>query len=127
MIKNRRELSEAQHQFIIKYDFIYTRPQNYKNCLVIRWKTVRKPWPMTPLHHKRVKEYVAISHSLSDKYKLWDEKDMLLEEELRLFRIGIYVCFQHLYKLWAIPNEFKEVQDLVLSKLPKWAKAVRKK
>lgn len=127
LIKNRRERMDAQHQFALKYELAYKRAQDYRNCLVIRWKTVRKPWPMTPLHHKRVEEYVAISHALSDKYKLWDEKDILLEEELRFYKVGIYVIYQSNYKLWAIPNEFKEVQDYVLIKLPKWAKVVRKK
>jgi hypothetical protein len=81
---------------------------------------------MTPLHHKRIGEYVEISHSICEKYNLWDENDMFLEEELRLYKIGIDIHYQCYYKLWAIPDEFKDIQKLVLRKLPKWAKATKK-
>lgn len=132
MIANRDKRTKELHEFRIKHGLIYKRPQHYKNCLVIRWKTVRNPFKkgsnceMTPLHHKRIEEYVQISHAIADKYELWDEKDIFLEEELRLYKIGIDIHHQCYYKLWAIPDEFKEIQELVLKNLPKWAIAVKK-
>lgn len=132
MIKNRKKRTEELYQFRLKHGLIYKRPQHYKNCIVIRWKTVRNPFKkgsdceMTPLHYKRIEEYVKISHEVADHYDLWDKKDMFLEEELRLYKVGIDVHCQSYYKLWAIPNEFKEIQDFVLNKVPKWAKVTKK-
>jgi len=132
MIKNREKREEELYQFRIKHGLIYKRPEHYRNCLVIRWKTTRNPFKkgsdceMTPLHHKRIGEYVKISHSIADKYDLWDKNDILLEEELRLYKVGIDIHTQCYHKLWAIPDEFKDIQKLVLRKLPKWAKATKK-
>jgi hypothetical protein len=118
-------LSEELHQFAVKYNFSYKRPQYFKNCIVIRWKTSSKPYKLTRLVYNRIEEYVRLAHDLTDKHNLWDANDSFCDEELRLFRIGIYVG-NGTIKYWAIPDDFKETQDYVLSKLPKWAKVVKK-
>ena len=114
-----KELLSARREFAAKHCFAYKRAQNFKNCIVIRWKTSTKKHVIS---HSRIDEYVEISGQLSDKYNLWVEDNPLLEIELRLLKANIYVFTTWDYKAWAIPNEYKEVQDYVLSKLPKWAK-----
>lgn len=123
LIANRTKLADERHQFALKHNFLGKRSQNFKNCIVIRWKTSRKNHE---INYSRLDEFVRISHELSDKYDLWGE-DQLLESELRLVRAGIYVFSAWDYQAWAIPNENKEIQDYVLSKLPKWAKVSVKK
>lgn len=124
LIAIRREREEARHEFAVKHGFAYKRAQNFKNCIVIRWKTSRIKYE---INYPRIEEYVKISHDLSDKYKLWHKDDLLLDAELRLFKGGIYVFHEWDHHTWAIPNEYKEMQDYVLSKLPKWAKVSVKK
>jgi len=58
---------------------------------------------------------------------LWVEDYPFLETGLLLLKIGIYVFYSWDYQSWAIPNENKEIQDYVLSNLPKWAKVSVKK
>jgi hypothetical protein len=110
------KLEEERFQFGNKHGFVYKRPQNYKNCIVIRWKITRKKYE---INHTRLNEYGRITDELSKKFDLYMEEFPLLGVELRLLKIGIYVSWSS-YPMWAIPNEFKEIQDYVLSNLPKW-------
>ena len=114
LVENHKKLEEERWNFAVKHGFAYKRPQDFKNCIVIRWKWVFKHKINYPL----LEEYTKISHDLSDKYNLWDEKNILLETELRLIKAGIYCFTEFSNTVWAIPNEFKEVQDYVLSKIP---------
>ena len=113
----RRELESQRHNFAIKHGFAWKRAQNFKNCIVIRWKTATK----TGVNYKKINEYVDLCHHLSDKYNLWVEEHPLLDSQLRLIKVGIYCFYAWDYQAWAIPNECKELQEYILSKLPKWA------
>jgi len=119
MIENSKRLEEERHQFSIKHGFAYKRPQYFKNCLVIGWKH-RKRKDKNFIDYDRIKEYAALCHEMSEKYKLYDEKDPLLDCDLRLLKIGIYSSYSF-FKTWAIPNEFQEIQEYILQKLPEWA------
>ena len=116
LVRLRRELA-------IKHGFAHKRTQNYKNCVVIRWKTSRNKYE---INYERIEEYVRLCKEISNKYNLWEEKDPFLEFELLLAKIGIYVLYEWDYNTWAIPNENKDIQDFVLSKIPSWGKVVRK-
>jgi hypothetical protein len=120
MVNNLKQLEQRRFQFSKEYGFAYKRPQNYKDCIVVRWKP-RKRKDKNFIDYDRIEEYVAICHEISQKYNLYDEKDLLLESSLRLIKIGIYVSPSYHLNTWAIPNEFKEIQEYVLSKLPSWA------
>lgn len=119
MVENLERLEEERHQFSIKYGFAYKRPQDFKNCIVIGWKH-RKRKDKSFIDYDRIKEYAALCHEISEKYKLYDEKHPLLDCDLRLLKIGIY-SFHSFFKTWAIPNEFQEIQEHILQKLPEWA------
>ena len=123
LVENHRRLEALRHDFALKHGFAFTRTQNYKNCVVIRWKASRKKYE---INYKRIEEYTALCAEISDKYKLWEEQDPFLESELRLAKIGIYVLYEWDYRTWAIPNENKEIQEYVLGKIPSWAKVVHK-
>lgn len=118
------KLEDDRHKFAIKYGFAYKRAQDFKNCIVIRWKTSPKKYKIS---HSRIDEYVKIANEISQKYDLYIEEYPLLSFDLLLLNAGIYVFSTFDYKAWAIPNENKEVQEYVLSKLPKWAKLSIKK
>jgi len=117
-----RTMEKARHEFAIKHGFAYKRPQNFKNCIVIRWKTTRERYG---INYPRIEEYTKISHEIADKYNLWDAEFPLLDADYRLFKAGIY-SFTEFHRTWAIPNEYKELQDYIIPKLPKWAKLTRK-
>lgn len=123
MVENRQRLETLRHDFALKHGFAYKRTQNYKNCVVIRWKASQKKYK---INYERIEEYTALCAEISDKYKLWEEQDPFLESELRLAKIGIYVLCEWDYRTWAIPNENKEIQEYVLGKVPSWAKVVYK-
>ena len=123
LVENRQRLEALRHDFALKHGFAYKRTQNYKNCVVIRWKDSRKKYK---INYKRIEEYVAICNEISDKYKLWEEQDPFLEPQLRLVKIGIYALYDWDYQTWAIPNENKEIQEYILGKIPSWAKVVYK-
>lgn len=118
-LSKHKEMLAARREFAIRHGFAYKRAQNFKDCIVIRWKTSTKK---NEINYSRIDEYVEISSQLSDKYDLWVKDNPFLEIELRLLKANIYVFTTWDYNAWAIPNEYKEVQDYVLTKLPKWAK-----
>jgi hypothetical protein len=122
LVENRKKLMDEKHAFAVKHGFAYKRSQNYKDCVVIRWKASQVKYK---INHPRIEEYVSVCHAVSDKYNLWDEDDPFLDSDLRLMQAGIYCITEWEHPTWAIPNEFKEVQDFVLSSLPKWAKVSR--
>lgn len=117
LIEMRSKLETERHQFGIKHGFVFKRPQNFKDCIVIRWKFCRKYEIIYP----RLDVYGKILHHLSEKYDLYVEEDPLRSADLRFLKIGIYVFPYLNYQAWAIPNDNKEIQDYVLSQLPKWA------
>jgi hypothetical protein len=122
LIEIRKEREKELHEFALKHNLAYKRPQDFKDCIVIRWRWSRIKYK---INYPRLEEYVALCHHLSDKYNLRHEEDPLLDNHLKLYKIGIY-CFDSFCKCWAIPNEYKEVQDYVISKLPKWVQISRK-
>ena len=124
LIAIRTKLEDERHQFALKHGFAYKRAQDFKSCVVIRWKTSRKKYE---INHPRLDEYGKTTHELSEKYDLYVEEYPLLSVDLRLLKAGIYVFSSWDYQAWAIPNENKEIQDYVLSKLPKWVKVSVKK
>ncbi len=121
LVESRKRLTELRLAFAAKHGFSFKRSQDFKNCVVIRWKSGKG------INHPRIDEYVQVCHDLCDKYDLWDKDDPFLDTELKLFRIGILVITEWDHHAWAVPDEYKEVQDYVLTKLPQWAKVVRKK
>lgn len=131
MIANRRNLEDQQHQFCIKHGFAWKRPQNFKNCVVIRWKHRKRKKDLvkqvnTFIDYERIESYVAFCHKLEKRYKLTDERDLFLDSELKLFKAGIY-CFCDGYsKVWAIPNSNRKIK-YILKNLPSWAVVARKK
>jgi len=124
LVELRKRLENERWAFAQKHGFAYTRAQNFKNCIVIRWKTSRTKYKII---YPRIEEYTKIAHDLSDKYKLWNDEDPFLDSSLRLLGAGIYCFNEWGHNTWAIPNEYKEMQEYVLSKLPKWAKVSMKK
>lgn len=120
---NRKRLETLRLELSFKYGFSFKRTRNYKNCVVIRWKSSRTK---CRVNCKRIDEYIKICKEISDTFSLWEEQDPFLESELRLAKIGIYVLYEYSYITWAIPNEKKDIQDFVLSKVPKWAKVTYK-
>jgi hypothetical protein len=125
MVANLRELEEFTHNFAVKHGFAYRRAQDYKKCLVIRWKH-RTRKDKNFIDHERIEEYVKVSHAVRDKYGLWDEKHPLLDSQSVLAKAGIYCITSWHNRLRAIPDEYKEVQDFVLSLLPSWVTVTRK-
>ena len=124
IIDNRSKLQDIKFNFAEKHNFKFKRTQYYKDCIVIRWKTSRVKYEIV---HDKINEYVDFCHKLCDKYNLWDEKDIFLDSDLRLIKAGIYVIYEYDYNVWAIPNEYKEIQDYIINNLPKWAKITIKK
>ena len=127
LIDLRQKLENDKHQFAIKHGFAYKRAQNFKNCIVIRWKTRTKFGVLNESFYKKAEEYADFCRHLSDKFDLWIEKFPLFENDLRLLKIGVYCFYTWDYQAWAIPNEFKEIQDYILERVPKWAKVSVKK
>lgn len=127
LVEIHRVMEERIHQFAVKYGFAYKRPQYFKKCVVIRWKTSPKKNVLYGINYPQIEEYTKFSHGLCDKYGLWDMEDILQGIDFMLIKAGIYVFHQWNYKMWAIPDENKEVQEYVLNNLPKWAKVTRKK
>ncbi len=123
LVKILEDREEECHQFALKHGFAYKRPQDFKDCILIKWKWVKKGI----IDYPKLEEYTALSHKISDRYNLWVKEDLLLESRLRLFKGGIYCFSDWLCHAWAIPNEFKEVQDYVLRNLPEWAEVRVKK
>ena len=123
MVANIRKLEALRHQLAIDYGFAYKRPQNFKNCIVIRWK-LRKRKSEDFIDYERIEECTCVKHMVCDHYDLWDSKHMLLDYDLMLAKVSIY-CRREEH-IWAIPNDKKKVQDYVLSKLPSWAKVTVK-
>ena len=120
MINNLQQLEQGRWEFANKYGFAYKRVQDYKNCLVIRWPHRKKKKDKNYIDHDRIQVMVNVAHALRDKYGAWDEKHMLLSSDDVFHTIGVY-SHHSFTKVWAIPNEFKEVQEFVLSRLPDWA------
>jgi hypothetical protein len=116
------EVATKSDQSKIDYMVANRHSLEEQQCIVIKWRTAKKYKP----NYARIDEYVAVCHDLSEKYKLNDEKDILLESALKLIKINIYVGYQFSYQYWVIPNEFKDIQDDVLSRLPDWAEVQRK-
>ncbi len=119
---NRDELVEIRHAFAVKHGFIYKSPQYHKNCIVIRWKINGS--------FKKANEYFDVCNKVFVNYKLINasgKEDWLIETSLRLVMANIYDSVFWDYHHWSIPNEFKEVQEYVMTLLPKWAKMTRKK
>lgn len=124
LVELRTRLENERWEFAKKHGFAHTRAQNFKNCIVIRWITSRVKYKIV---YPKIEEYTKIAHELSDHYNLWNDEDPFLESSLRLLGAGIYVFTHGDHQTWAIPNEYKEVQEYVLSKLPEWAKVSVKK
>jgi hypothetical protein len=122
LIEIRKEREKELYEFKLKYDLIYKKPQYFRNCIVIRWRWSRK----YKINYPHLEEYVDFCHHLSNKYNLSHKEDPFLDNHLKLYKIGIY-CFDEFCKIWAIPDEYKEIQDYVISKLPKWIQVSRKK
>ncbi len=108
---------EARHEFAKKHGFAYRRAQDYRDCVVIRWKAGKA---FTKAWYGKIDEYVALASDLSNEYNLWIE-------EVRMLGTGIYVLTEGDNHVWAIPNEYWDVQENVLAKVPKWAKVSYKK
>lgn len=123
LVAKHEKESENRMAFAAKFDFSFKRPQYFKNCITIRWKATKKKYE---IDHDRLREYTKICEDLSDKYGLWEEDDPFMDTESRLLKAGIYLTSSSDFHLWTIPNEYKEVQDYVLSKLPEWAKVTKK-
>lgn len=126
MIENLKQSQSDKHQFSIKHGFAYKRPQNFKDCIVIRWKHRRRK-DKDFIDYERIKECADLCHEISEKYDLYDENHVFLEFDLRAIKVGVYAFFGWSYKIWAIPNEFKEIQEFIIPKLPAWAIVTRKK
>ncbi len=126
MIKDIRRIEENRHQYAIKHGFAWKRPQDFKNCIVIYWRYREKKNKPGFIDYERIDEYVAVAHAIRDKYNLFDERHPLQDAQSYLSKIGIHSGI-YTHTVWAIPNEHKELQDYVLSILPPWADAVRKK
>lgn len=124
LIAIRTKLELARQEFSDKHGFAFKRAQNYKNCIVIRWKASRVKYE---INYPRIEEFTKISHELANEHDLWIKEYPLIESQLLLCQIGIYSFHEWGHITWAIPNEFKEIQDCVLSRLPKWAKVSVKK
>jgi hypothetical protein len=120
MTENLKKLKELRLAFADQHGFSFKRPQNFKKCIVIYWKAIvaRKH----QINQKKLEEYIQLTHHLSDKYELWDEKHLLFDSELRLAKIGIYSFSSWDRPVWAIPDAHKRLQKYVLNRLPDWAK-----
>jgi len=117
--KSILEQENEMFEFSKKHGFAWARPQDFKNCITIHWKQ-RKRKDKKFIDHKRIIEQVDIMHRIFDKYITnWTEE--WLDSEYRLSTIGIYSFTHCMHKVWAIPNEYKDVQDHVISMLPEWA------
>lgn len=125
MVNTLKKLESDRYEFGIKHEFARKRPQDYKNCVVIRWKH-RKRKNKDFIDYERIEEYVVLCHEITDKYQLRDEENSWLEFSLRAFKAGIYVSTHWDFHVWAIPNEFQEIQEFVLSKIPAWAVVTRR-
>jgi len=121
-LKRYEELSNIKHEFSKKHGFAYKRPQDFRNCIVIRWKTSNK----SKINYDHIDDYVRLCHHLCDKHNL-EELPLFIDNDLKLIKIGIYCFCSWDCQTWAIPNEYKELQDYILSKVPKWAKISVKK
>lgn len=117
--KSLIEQENEKFEFSKKHGFINARPQDFKNCITIHWKQ-RKRKDKSFIDHERITEYVDVMHKVFDKYiPNWSED--WLDSEYRLSTIGIDSFTHWMHKVWAIPNEHKEIQDFVVFMLPEWA------
>lgn len=123
MTEQYQILEETRHEFAIKHGFAYTRPHNFRHCLIIKWGWIDKNHK---INYPKLEEYVQISHTLSDDYDLWDKKHPLLDSELKMIKAGLYSFQSGNHRYWAIPNENKDLQKYILNKLPKWAIVIEK-
>lgn len=112
---NRRDLEQKRLEFAEKHGFRCKRPQDFKNCITIHWKFRKRK----DVDYERIVEQANIALEICKKYQLLDEKDPFLETALMLVKIGVYCSYSY-HSVWAIPNSNKEIQEFVLSKLPKW-------
>jgi hypothetical protein len=119
MPKSILEQETESFEFSKKHGFAWVRPQDFKNCITIHWKYRRKR-NKTFIDYDRITEQVDIMHRIFDKYiPNWTEE--WLDSEYRLSTIGIHSFTHYCHKVWAIPNEYKDIQDHVISVLPEWA------
>lgn len=124
MIENLQKLEQDRFEFVLKYGF-RNRTQNFNDCIVVRWKH-RKRKDKDFIDYERIEEYASLCHEISEKYNLNDERNPLLEFRLKALKVGIYVFFEWNHQTWAIPNEFKEIQEFIIPKLPSWAFLTKK-
>jgi hypothetical protein len=115
-IENRQKLHMERLEFGKKYGFLHKRPEHYRNCLVIRWKHSTKK-----IEYSKIDDYVEVCCKVCDHYNLW-VKDPFLDTELKVLRIGIYATIHWDYHVWAIPNDYPQVQEFVLKYIPQWVK-----
>ncbi len=125
---------EDRAKFMDKHGFSFTKPRNFKNCLVVRFPHRDIPYagdPSLKFDYERASEIGHLWNSVIRTFS--KRRDFLnnisLGEELGLPRLGIYttrVGIKTYIKLWAIPNEYKKVQDFVLENMPSWAKVTWK-
>lgn len=123
---NKRKLENDRQAFAVKHSFWLKRAQDFKHCVVIRWKHRKKKNDKDFIDYERIDQWVDITHNLCDKYELWDERHPFLDTDLMLSKIGIYCFYSWDCKTWAIPNDNKEIQEYVLSQLPAWVKVTTK-
>lgn len=129
--ETNEKLEEERHKYAVKHGFVHTVPRLFKKCIVVRWKlkSLRNKFSHQTFSQKKFDEYLRFCSTLVESYDLCKE-DLLLDNHLRLFKVGIYAfnchnsCYN--YPIWVISNEKKEVQDYVLKHMPQWAKFVRK-
>jgi hypothetical protein len=118
---NRRDLEQKRFEFAEKHGFRFKRPQDFKNCVTIHWKHRKRKG----IDYERIVEHAKIAREICKKYQLLDDKNPFLETALMLVKIGVYCSYSY-HDVWAIPNSNKEIQEFVLSKLPKWAEVRHK-
>lgn len=120
-------LEDRKHEFAKKNGFAYKRAQDFKNCVLIKWKWVNsRRKTSNQIDYAKLNEYVDLCHKLRERYNLFDEQVPLMETDLVLIKAGIY-CFTNWHnKCWAIPNENEEVKNYVLNNVPNWGEVVEK-
>lgn len=123
-IESRSKLVDDKHNFAIRYGFAYKRSQDFKDCIVIRWKPLGSK---QKINYARIEEYVDFCHTLIKKYNLLDENNLFLDLDLKLMKTNTYCITEWNHHTWAIPNEFKTIQKFVLTNLPKSAKVSKYK
>jgi hypothetical protein len=118
LVTKRQAAAERRHAFAIEHGFAYKRPQDFRNCIVIRWKFCDKKYQV---NYDKLAEYSEVYRLLGETYGLFEADDPFLDSEYVVLKAGVFSC-EHYCRVWAIPNQFKSTQEFVLARIPKWAK-----